>query len=61
MSYNVQIHNFLWVHILNLGAEDELYVIASSSKLDLDGSFIIKYEKVMLGQSWVDFSYKALI
>ena len=61
MTYNVQIHNFLWVHIFNLGDEDGLYRIASSSKWDLDGSFIIKYEKVMLGQSWVDFSYKTLI
>ena len=24
MTYNVQIYIFLWVHILNLGAEDEL-------------------------------------
>ena len=36
MTYNVQIHNFLWVHILNLGAEDGLHIIASSSKWALD-------------------------
>ena len=61
MTYNVQIHNFLWVHILNLGDEDGLYIISSYSKWDLDWSFLIKYEKGMLGQSWVDFSCKTLI
>ena len=47
--------------ILNLGAEDGLQGIESSSKWAMNGSFLINYEKVMLGQSWVDFSYKTLI
>ena len=49
------------MHILKLGDEDELLGISASSKWALDGSFLIKNDKVMLGQSWVDFSYKTLI
>ena len=49
-----------WI-FLNFGAEDGLYGIRSYLKWALDGSFLIKYEKDMLGQSWVDFSYKTLI
>ena len=58
MTYNVWIHIFPWMHFLNLRDEDELYWIVFYSKWALDEKFLIKYEEVMPGQSFVDFSYR---
>ena len=57
MTYNVWAHIFEMVHLLILGDEEKLYGIGFSSKWALAGKFLIKYEKVMLGQCLVDFSY----
>ena len=43
---------------MNLGDEKKLQGVVFSSKLDLVGKFMIKYEKVMSCQSLVDFSYR---
>ena len=54
MSEFISFHEFF----LNLRDEDELYGIGLSLKWALDEEFLIKYEKVMPGQSLVDFSYR---
>ena len=46
------------MYFLDLRTEEKLYGIGLSSKLALVEKFLIKYEKVVSGQSLVDFSYR---
>ena len=58
MTCNAWACIFQMVHLLNLRIEYKLYGIVFFSKWALVGKFLINYEKVMLGQILVDFSYR---
>ena len=47
MTYNVEIDNLLWEHLLDLECEDELYEMSYPSKWAMDGIFLMNHEEVM--------------